>query len=80
MFGCGLPVCAASYQAIDELVQDGENGLLFASAKEVAQPWVQLFQGCPESPSHIMLHMQQPVQRRRDNWSASWEKLKPLFT
>ena len=80
MFGCGLPVCAASYQAIEELVQEGQTGLLFGSDQELAQHWVQLFQGFPQRPSQLLLHMQQQVQRRTDNWSASWEKLKPLFT
>ncbi|CAM8881341.1 unnamed protein product [Rhodiola kirilowii] len=36
MFGCGLPVCAASYSCIDELVKVEENGLLFSSSSELA--------------------------------------------
>ena len=79
MFGCGLPVCAASYEAIDELVQEGQTGLLFTSYQELAQHWVHLLQGFPKQPSKPLLHMQNQVQQRTDSWSASWEKLKPLF-
>ena len=35
--GCSLPVCAASYACIGELVQDGRNGLLFSDAQQLAQ-------------------------------------------
>ena len=79
MFGCGLPVCAASYQAIDELVQEGQTGLLFTSYQELAQQWVHLLRGFPNHPSKPLLHMQHQVQQRTDSWFASWGKLKPLF-
>ena len=79
MFGCGLPVCAASYDCIDELVKDGQTGLLFDSYQQLADQWVALFQGFPKNPSRQLLHMQQQVQQRKDNWSASWEKLIHIF-
>ena len=79
MFGCGLPVCAASYKCIGELVKVGETGLLFDSYQELAQQWVDLFQGFPSQPSKQIVHMQKQVQQRTDNWSASWMKLIPIF-
>jgi len=79
MFGCGLPVCAASYDCIDELVKEGQTGLLFDSYQQLADQWVALFQGFPKNPSRQLLHMQQQVQQRKDNWSASWEKLIHIF-
>ncbi len=75
MFGCGLPVCAASYDCINELVTEGQTGLLFNSYQQLADQWVALFQGFPKNPSKQLLHMQQ----RKDNWSASWEKLIHIF-
>jgi len=37
MFGCGLPVCALDFSCLNELVKDGKNGLIFASALELSQ-------------------------------------------
>ena len=79
MFGCGLPVCAASYNCIGELVEEGQTGLLFDSYQQLADQWVDLFQGFPGKPSKQLLHMQEQVQNRKDNWSASWKKLIPMF-
>lgn len=79
MFGCGLPVCAASYDCIGELVEEGQTGLLFDSYQQLADQWVALFQGFPGKPSKQLLHMQEQVQNRKDNWSASWKKLVPIF-
>jgi hypothetical protein len=36
MFGCQLPVLAVRYACIDELVEDGRNGLLFDDAPGLA--------------------------------------------
>lgn len=47
MFGCGLPVCAVSYSCIDELVKDGENGLLFGNSSQLANQFLELFKGFP---------------------------------
>jgi len=79
MFGCGLPVCAASYDCIHELVKEGQTGLLFDSYQQLADQWVALFQGFPKNPSQQLLHMQQQVQQRTGNWSASWKKLIHIF-
>ncbi len=51
MFGCGLPVCAASYDCIRELVADGDNGLLFESPQQLAQQLAELLAGLPSRPS-----------------------------
>lgn len=51
MFGCGLPVCAASYDCIRELVADGDNGLLFEGPRQLAQQLAELLAGLPSRPS-----------------------------
>ncbi|RWW22302.1 hypothetical protein GW17_00013501, partial [Ensete ventricosum] len=40
MFGCGLPVCAASYSCIKELIKVEKNGLLFSSPSELADEFM----------------------------------------
>jgi beta-1,4-mannosyltransferase len=45
MFGCGLPVCALAYSCISELVSDGQTGLLFTSAEELASHLATLLRG-----------------------------------
>lgn len=36
MFGCGLPVCAVSFDCLDELVKQGVNGMIFNNSNELA--------------------------------------------
>lgn len=40
MFGCGLPVCALGFDSIDELVHDGENGLIFKNAEQLSGQFI----------------------------------------
>jgi len=48
MFGCGLPVCALDFACLHELVQDGENGVIFHSADELAYQFESLLTSFPE--------------------------------
>jgi len=71
MFGCKLPVFAHNYKCISELVQDGDNGLLFSSSHELAQ---QLFSVISTFP-----HDQQKLRHFQRNihfppWDENWEK------
>jgi hypothetical protein len=45
MFGAGLPVCAVGFRCLGELVRDGENGLVFADAAQLAAQVARLFDG-----------------------------------
>jgi beta-1,4-mannosyltransferase len=46
MFGSGVPVCAASFPALSELVQHGVNGLAFNTAAELTEHILRLLMGC----------------------------------
>lgn len=75
MFGCGLPVCAASYRCIGEQVADRENGFVFKSASELAAQFVELFEGFPRE-SALLEHMRQQVDAANViSWEQSWEDI-----
>lgn len=79
MFGCGLPVCAAEYSCIHELVKEGQTGLLFSSYQELAQQWMKLLQGFPDQTSGQLLHMQKQVLQSTEKWPMTWDSVKPIF-
>ncbi|KAG8969263.1 mannosyltransferase [Tulasnella sp. 425] len=53
MFGCGLPVCALDFACLDELVQDGQNGLVFKSADQLANQLKDLLSGFPAEATKL---------------------------
>lgn len=53
MFGCGLPVCALDFACLDELVQDGQNGLVFTSADQLANQLMELLSGFPAEKTKL---------------------------
>ena len=84
MFGCGLPVFAAAYPCISELVRHGENGMHFTSGAQLAQQWAQVFAGFPEQQSSALRQMALAVQEQRRaanaTWDSNWrEVVLPLF-
>ncbi|KAG6545369.1 hypothetical protein Mapa_013218 [Marchantia paleacea] len=82
MFGCGLPVCAASYSCIEELVKDRRNGLLFSSSSELADQLLDLFKGFPNS-CHLLSSLKEGAQASGSSarWSDEWaEHVLPIIT
>ncbi|PWN52660.1 hypothetical protein IE53DRAFT_384879 [Violaceomyces palustris] len=53
MLGCGLAVCALDFNCLDELVQDGRNGLVFRDAEGLERQLESLLSLHP-SPSWLM--------------------------
>ena len=43
MFGCGIPVAAKKFEALEELVRHNENGLVFEDSEELAQDLIDWF-------------------------------------
>ncbi|XP_057839446.2 UDP-glycosyltransferase TURAN [Cryptomeria japonica] len=82
MFGCGLPVCAISYSCIKELVKVDENGILFASASELADQLLELFKGFPDScDSLFLLRKGALATGSAAKWASEWEEhVMPLLT
>ncbi|KAL2631705.1 hypothetical protein R1flu_016391 [Riccia fluitans] len=81
MFGCGLPVCAASYSCIGELVLDRQNGLLFSSSSELADQFLDLFRGFPTT-SNLLSALKEGALALGSSgrWSDEWaENVLPLI-
>lgn len=75
MFGCGLPVCAVSYSCINELVQEGVNGLLFWSSSELANQFLDLFKGFPHECDLLRkLQSGALASGSSSRWADEWEK------
>ncbi|CAO2812846.1 unnamed protein product [Amaranthus hypochondriacus] len=80
MFGCGLPVCAASYSCIEELVKVEINGLLFSSSSELADQLLMLFKGFPNE-CDVLSSLRNGALETRSSaaWATEWEEhAKPL--
>ncbi len=81
LFGAGVPVCALDYGAcLAERVRHGDNGLLFSTARQLADIVFDLFQSYP--------HDQGPLERlragarksSRPTWEEGWTReAKPIL-
>lgn len=67
MFGCGLPVCALNFRCLDELVQQGKNGVIFKDAPELAEQLEDLFTGFPSSSKLAELSLSLANTARRSS-------------
>ena len=81
MYGCGLPVCAAKYACIGELVKDGRNGLLFSEAGELADQLLGLFDGFPATVSRQLGSLTDAVaESGGPRWEEAWaQTVQPLI-
>jgi len=74
LLGAGVPVLALNYGAcLAEQVHDGENGLLFENADELAHQLYRLFDGFPAAPILNKLRdnvQQSPPMRWCEGWRA----------
>ena len=76
MFGCGLPVCAASYACIGELVSHGDSGLLFNGPAQLAAQLAELLGGFPGAESLALARMRHTVSAAAAvTWDASWRSV-----
>ncbi len=78
MFGAGLPVCAFDYApCLSDVVRDGENGLLFTTAEELADRLVELLD---ESAPLLDRLRRGAAEAARVRWDDEWRAVaRPLF-
>ena len=75
MYGCSLPVCALSFEALPELVKDGENGLVFENSQQLAEQLGGLLE---EGGERELERLAEGIRVR--SWDEEWgEKVEPLI-
>jgi beta-1,4-mannosyltransferase len=73
MFGVALPVCAYNYgPCLGEIVRDGENGLLFSSAEQLASQLCELLRGFPDDTPLLDRLRGNLARNRPGSWSSAW--------
>merc|ERR1719188_349677 len=72
MLGCGVPVCSANYDCIEELVRDGENGRLFRDARELADQFKELFSGFPHGCAGLRALTRGALRSSERRWTDEW--------
>ncbi|KAI9244945.1 hypothetical protein BDA99DRAFT_528523 [Phascolomyces articulosus] len=73
MFGCGLPVCAASFECLDELVVNGKNGLTFSNSDELAEQLKDVFIRKPNQLEELRQNVMNEFKDQ--NWEKQWNYL-----
>jgi len=68
MFGASMPVCARGFKCLDELVQDGHNGLVFESSGQLTDQMQKLLLNFPKSP--LLENLRRNVKPGR--WMENW--------
>ncbi|KAI3405549.2 ALG1 [Candida oxycetoniae] len=77
-FGCGIPVVSLNFPAIDELVKDGENGLVAenSTSDEVCSLLTQAF-----TDDKLLKHLKMgAIDESKSRWNENWIRvLQPKF-
>jgi beta-1,4-mannosyltransferase len=75
LFGAGVPVCALDYGAcLAERVRHGDNGLLFSTARQLADVLFDLFEGYPADQSRIERLRAGARKSARPTWEEGWAR------
>jgi len=76
MFGCGLPVAAIQFEALDELVKDGENGRVFKDSEELGGILKNWFKGFPSLKQVDHQVFSENLKEFRSlGWSENWDTI-----
>ena len=76
MFGCGVPVCSANYNCVEELVHNNRNGMLFNDAAELAEQLKALFHNFPQKANSRLLKLKKgAANSSKRRWTEEWSKV-----
>jgi beta-1,4-mannosyltransferase len=81
LFGAGVPVCALDYGAcLAERVRHADNGLLFSTARQLADILFDLFEGYPADQAMLDRLRQGARRSSQLTWEEGWAKeAKPVL-
>jgi beta-1,4-mannosyltransferase len=81
LFGAGVPVCALDYGAcLAERVRHGDNGLLFSTARQLADVLFDLFETYPADQSPLDRLRNGARKSARPTWEEGWAReAKPVL-
>ncbi|XP_044756344.1 chitobiosyldiphosphodolichol beta-mannosyltransferase isoform X2 [Coccinella septempunctata] len=81
LFGVRVPVLAYNFEALKELVIDGNNGYIFSNQEELSKLLQDLFEGFPLNESVIKnLNKMKKELESFGNWDKIWNSTcKPIF-
>jgi len=81
LFGAGVPVCALDYGAcLAERVRHGDNGLLFSTARQLADVLFELFEAFPANQSSLDRLRTGARRSARPTWEEGWSRdAKPVL-
>ncbi|MGC4084945.1 MAG: glycosyltransferase [Vicinamibacterales bacterium] len=75
LFGAGVPVCALDYGAcLAERVRHGDNGLLFSTARQLADVLFDLFEGFPAEQGTLDRLRVGARRSARPTWDEGWAR------
>ena len=73
LFGAGVPVCALDYGAcLAERVRHGDNGLLFSTARQLADILFDLFETYPHDQAALERLRAGARKSARPTWEEGW--------
>jgi len=81
LFGAGVPVCALDYGAcLAERVRHGDNGLLFSTARQLADVLFDLFETFPANQTSLERLRAGARKSARPTWEEGWvREARPLL-
>jgi beta-1,4-mannosyltransferase len=75
LFGAGVPVCALDYGAcLAERVRHGDNGLLFSTARQLADVLFDLFETYPSDQRRLDRLRSGARKSARPTWEEGWTR------
>jgi beta-1,4-mannosyltransferase len=78
LFGVGVPVAAVRFACVQELVKDGENGVTFENAEELAALLARLFD--PRRKRELEKLKEGAMKEMENRWDENWDKVAaPVF-